>query len=198
MRAGRVVATDLSGANIRYAKQTVRKRNVEFYQCDVTQQFGRLNRSAPDGYDVVVLIDVIEHIPEKERPSLFENLAKIAKPNGLLAMTYPSPEYQRYLEANRPKELQIVDNVIELPELLREAGTAGWHLQSFARVDVWLAGQYVHCLLTRSVELSPIDSNARHAYPIRVIAKVSEAIRRRYRRWYYCDRLGLKSVADRN
>jgi hypothetical protein len=74
-----------------------------------------------------------------------------AGPDGVLLLTYPSPEYQRYLMQERPDELQIVDNVIEIEALFGEASAAGWHLKSFSYVDVWQENQYIHAVFLKDI-----------------------------------------------
>ena len=180
----RVVGIDISPANIEYARKTVRRRNVQFYQADITEQFSRLHEFSPTGYDILALVDVIEHIPEAERPKLFSDLEGIAKPNALLAITYPSPEYQRHLMAEKPEELRIIDNVIEIESLCREAAQSGWTLRLFKTVDVWLRGQYVHCIFgrcTETISLEPIKINRW----FRMISMASRFLLRPYRLWYY-------------
>jgi hypothetical protein len=59
-----------------------------------------------------------------------------AGPDGVLLLTYPSPEYQRYLMQERPDELQIVDNVIEIEALFGEASAAETLLRQATYVKV--------------------------------------------------------------
>ncbi|MEX2588166.1 MAG: class I SAM-dependent methyltransferase [Actinomycetota bacterium] len=187
-RRAHVIGVDISPANIRFARNTVRRPNVRFVQVDVTEQFRRLGELSPAGYDVIALVDVIEHIPATERPRLFSELQAIARPDSTLLMTYPSPEYQRHLMAHNPGELQIVDNVIELDELCREAGLGGWSLQSFARVDAWLQGQYIHCAFDRRAGVAAARP-ARPSILRRISSKVDRMIFRRYRAFCYRRRM---------
>lgn len=151
----RVFATDISAANIEYARRTVIAPNVHFFQADVTEQFDRLRAEAGRPFDVLALVDVIEHLPEESRPDLLFDLASLTKPDGLLALTYPSPEYQRYLMASQPEELQVIDMAIELESLLEEAWTAGWKLHSFRYVDIWLRNQYIHAVFVKCHDVTP-------------------------------------------
>lgn len=183
----RVIGVDISRANIEYAKKTIRRRNVEFVHVDIIDQFDRLQQFSPSGYDVLALVDVIEHIPTEQCKKLFSDLERIARSDSRLVLTYPSPEYQRYLAAENPGELQIIDNVIELNELCREAGEFGWSIRSFRKVDVALQNQYVHCVFVRRTEaLCPVQ--VKRSPLIRFIRSIGRRSLRPFRRWYYRDR----------
>jgi hypothetical protein len=62
-----------------------------------------------------------------------------------VVLTFPSPQYQRYLRAENPRDLQIIDEVIELADLLALANDTGFTLRHFSLEDVWFKNQYVHC-----------------------------------------------------
>lgn len=146
-RGGRVWGIDLGGRNVWYASHTVRKSNVSFFRADILADAGQIRERTGGAFNVITLVDVIEHIPEAERPGLFVRLRELSAPNALLILTYPSPQYQRHLRRNKPQELQIIDNVVELPTLLAEAGAAGYSLRHYSLEDVWMRNQYVHGVL---------------------------------------------------
>jgi hypothetical protein len=120
---------------------------VSFFRADILADAGQVRERTGGAFNVITLVDVIEHIPEAERPGLFVRLRELSAPNALLILTYPSPQYQRHLRRSKPQELQIIDNVVELPTLLAESGAAGYSLQHYSLEDVWMRNQYVHCVL---------------------------------------------------
>ncbi len=148
LRGGHVWGIDLGGRNIWYASHTVRKSSVSFFTADILTDAGQIReRTGGGAFNIITLVDVIEHIPEAERSGLFVRLRELSAPNALLILTHPSPQYQRWLQRNRPQELQIIDNIVELPTLLAEAGAAGYSLRHYSLEDVWMRNQYVHCVL---------------------------------------------------
>jgi len=146
-RGGRVWGIDLSPRNVWYASHTVRKSNVSFFTADALADAEQIRERTGGAFDVITMVDVIEHIPEGERAALLATVRALSAPNAVLVLTYPSPQYQRWLHANRPQELQIIDNVVELPALLAEAGAAGYGLRHYSLENVWMRNQYVHCVL---------------------------------------------------
>ena len=153
----KVIGVDISAANIEYARKTISLSNVKFIQASVTEQFERLLDLCPGGFDAISLIDVIEHIPVGQRQHLFENISKLTTREAILVITYPSPEYQRYLLENNQSELQLIDNIVEPHELLTEVAPFGWKLRYFSYVDVWRHNQYIHVVF---FEIDPSHAHA--------------------------------------
>ena len=146
---GRHWACDLSDENLWYARMTAARKNLTYVQCDVGNEFPAFRRDLPATVDLVTMIDVIEHIAPANRSRLLTDLSGILAEGGKLIVTYPTPDYQRYLIANKPEELQPVDEITEADALVREATAAGLILHGFKTVDMEFAGQYVHCIFTR-------------------------------------------------
>ncbi len=167
------LGVDLSEANIRNARETVKASNVEFVLASVTEQFSELRSRIGRSPNAICMVDVIEHVPEVDRPSLFANLADMASSDCMLLTTYPSPEYQRHLLKNNPEERQIIDNVIEIDELLREASVAGWRLRYLKYIDVWHTNQYIHVALARDLSLKPLP-----APPAGLFRQIARSLRR--------------------
>lgn len=150
----RVFGVDLSTANIGYAKKTVKASNVSFHAASVTNQFETLLAASKSKFDLVTLIDVIEHIPDGERVALFHAISSVTNPDSQLVLTYPSVEYLTYLAENDPSELQIIDNKIPPLVLAQEVSDAGWFLQSLRYV---LGNRYIHVIFRkqRAIEALP-------------------------------------------
>lgn len=153
---GFVLGIDLSPRNIWYAEQTARASNLAFAALDVVSEHSAIREKLGGLADVVVLVDVIEHIPEEDRPGLLQQLRALSSENAWLVMTYPSPQYQRYLAKHEPEALQIVDNVVELDQLLLETQQAGYHLSHYSYVDTGMTNQYCHAVFRAEIPLSLI------------------------------------------
>lgn len=62
---------------------------------------GYFPRDLPKGlpsFDVIVMLAVLEHFPESEKPSLARGCADCLRPGGRLVITVPSPAVDRILE----------------------------------------------------------------------------------------------------
>ena len=188
---GLTVGCDISESNIWYARQTVRAPNVRFVACDILREPDALREWA-GRFDVIGVVDVIEHLPLAWHPEFFATLKQIAADSCALVLTYPSPNYQRYLKAREPAELQIVDEVVEPEVLIANAAAAGFTLQHYSLEDVWLREQYVHCVFgtDRAGILDPQPTATPWPQRIRRVAgKAVSTIMRPLRRRKYISRV---------
>ena len=189
---GKVIAFELGGRNVWYAKRTITAKNVQFVQADIFDPGLSLEAFISTKVNLFVLVDVIEHLPTDQLPRLFEIFASHAAENAQVILTYPSPQYQNFLRAENPQELQIVDNVIELESLLVCAGRFGFSIKEFRLVDVWLTNQYAHLVLQSGSKLRPVDDQEGRSVFQRianVAYRLCGPIVRRYRQWKYIDRV---------
>jgi SAM-dependent methyltransferase len=95
-------------------------------------------------YDVVVLPDVIEHIPLEMHDALFGRIASWVKPEGFVLAHYPNPHHLEWFHLNHPERLQIVDQPIHADVLLANAYRHGLYLDYFERYAIWIReGDYI-------------------------------------------------------
>jgi 2-polyprenyl-3-methyl-5-hydroxy-6-metoxy-1,4-benzoquinol methylase len=145
---GYIWGCDISDKNVWYAKQTVEKGNVTFFTANIIEDAQKVkDEIGSETIDIIYLIDVIEHIPIEYHSELFKFFRTICNHRAKIILTYPSPQYQRYLKENNPDELQVIDQIIELDELLKKTGEAGFSLRHYSLEQVWsMHNQYVHCV----------------------------------------------------
>jgi trans-aconitate 2-methyltransferase len=153
--AGVIWACDLSDNNIAQARHRCRRDNVYFRTCDVLREFDQLRSWMSESVDVAVVVDVLEHLPLGTHAAFFRNLHSVMSENATLIVTYPSPQYQRHLREKSPDELQIIDEIIELPHLLQISSDNQFLIKHFSLEDVWLTNQYIHCVLSKTLPLTP-------------------------------------------
>jgi trans-aconitate 2-methyltransferase len=149
-RAGTVWACDLSEQNIWYAKRTVNLPNLYFRSIDLLREFDKINEWVNRPPDLVTLIDVLEHLPINEHEGLFRNLSRLMAKESRMVLTFPSAQYQRYLQKNEPEELQIIDEILELSHIAELASSCGFVVEHFSLENIWMTNQYAHCVLRKS------------------------------------------------
>jgi 2-polyprenyl-3-methyl-5-hydroxy-6-metoxy-1,4-benzoquinol methylase len=158
-KKGKVWACDLSGQNIWYAEKTVCLPNVSFKAVDVLHAFNEIQTWINSPLDVVVMIDVIEHLPLEQHQSLLCKIKEIMTNDAYLVLTFPSAMYQMYLQTEKKDELQIVDESVTLSHLCKVAADAGFQIKHFSLQDMWLTNQYVHAVLQPNCDLKPVQQN---------------------------------------
>jgi trans-aconitate 2-methyltransferase len=140
---GSVLAIDLSPASIESAEQRLSSfDNVRLLAADVfeTDLEGR--------FDIVVLPDVIEHIPLDNHRTLFERVSSWVKPDGFVLLHYPSPHYQEWNRKHHPDRLQIIDQMVHVDALSSNTYPNGLYIDHLATYPIWIReGDYVVAVL---------------------------------------------------
>jgi len=143
---GSILGVDLSPRSIATAEKRLASReNVSLMAADVVS--ADVNRQ----FDVVLLPDVIEHIPLELHDALFSRIASWVKPDGFVLLHYPNPHHLEWCHANHPEKLQIVDQPIHADLLTANAYRHGLYLSYYERYSIWLReGDYIVAVLRPS------------------------------------------------
>ena len=160
LNQGKILACDLGENNINYARKTIQSKQIEFLNVDIIENFelirSKLSETDLITTDLITMVDAIEHLPPNSYEQLFSNLSQISCDRTKLILTYPSPEYQLYLQQNEPEELQIIDEIIEIEHLLPLAVKYGFNLEYFTYLDIWKKNQYIHCVFSKQRPCQPM------------------------------------------
>lgn len=148
--ASRVVGVDISERNIEIAREYAGSERTELKVLDILDGAESLAPLGP--FDVVILPDVIEHVPKDRYPRLFAAVEGFLARPGRVLITYPSPEYQEHLKKNDASALQLVDETVQLDDILRHTSL---ELVLFSYKHVWNENQYVHVVLTSDRSFRP-------------------------------------------
>jgi SAM-dependent methyltransferase len=151
-KSGNTWACDISDKNIAYAKNTVRNKRINFVVADIINDFQLIKEIITSPIDLIMMIDVIEHLPPGNLESLFNNFSTITNQDSLIILTYPSPEYQNYLRVNQPEELQVIDENIYISDLERYAIRSGFQLMFFSYQDLGRKNQYIYCVFSKNLK----------------------------------------------
>lgn len=121
---GKLVATDISKERIESCRRNLGKyKNASFVLTDMTDFI-------PDGkFDLIVLPDVLEHIPEEAHFELFRLMSQYLNEDGLIFIHLPHPTALDYVRKHNPEALQIIDQSIATDGLLRNAYSHGLRLE---------------------------------------------------------------------
>lgn len=145
-----VTGFDISPRSIDLAKTVFERGNLSFSD----GQIETLNR--PAGFDLIVLVDVYEHIAATDRPGFDAALGRLLAPGGRLVLTFPTPAYQQFLRASHPDKLQPVDEDIDISVLQQLATATGTRMLMFNERSIWTSGDYAHAVLDRSATGRPV------------------------------------------
>ncbi|MFY0689697.1 MAG: class I SAM-dependent methyltransferase [Cyclobacteriaceae bacterium] len=129
-KEGALTATDISPKSLEIARKKLAKyANVIIREIDLTTQ------EIDGDFDLIVLPDVIEHIPIDKHKSLFAKLSIRLKFGGCVFIHIPDPNHLEWTIKHNPTELQIIDQPIHthiLSANLLDTGLYIHHLESYS------------------------------------------------------------------
>lgn len=163
-----VTSIDISAENIRIAKLVCESFNVDFIVSDMLNE-GLSSAMKGLSFDVIVLIDVIEHIPLDQHEKLFDRMTGLLRENGRIILTFPSTGYQDYLRSKKPEALQVIDENVHLGEMFTYPHLRPVYLRY---VDVYMKQQYVHLVMEKAGESFFCQQKIQIRFGERVINKL--------------------------
>ncbi|MFK7923523.1 MAG: methyltransferase domain-containing protein [Bacteroidia bacterium] len=132
LRRGSLLGIDISPKSIEVAnKRFSTSSNAKFAVSDMS------DFEATAAYDVIVLPDVLEHIPVAQHPDLFRRLKAAIRPGGFIFIHIPYPRFLAWQHIHQPDNLQIIDQALSTDTLLRDAYAAGFYLEQLASYSIF-------------------------------------------------------------
>lgn len=150
-----VLSLDISDVNVSVARLTAKSDNTRFEVIDITKDADKIRSYGK--FDVVLIFDVIEHIEKGNYAKFFSVLEELLSDSGMILLTYPSPQYQKYLKEHDPKSLQIVDQIVLLPDILNVTKLLPY---SYSYQHIWYKNQYIHLVLKSSIDYTAESSRS--------------------------------------
>jgi SAM-dependent methyltransferase len=161
--ATEILGVDFSHGNLDIAKQFFSAPNVRYVLMSADDEF------TFGTFDLIVLMDVYEHVAVEDRPKLHENIRRSLNSDGAVILTVPTPKHLAWLRANNPSEIQPIDENIT-PELLCSiACDLGRDLLIYREVNVWHYGDYAHAVIGKSQFPRPIHELRRERWRRRLV-----------------------------
>lgn len=109
----KVIGVDLSPKLIEFAKANSAHKNAEYFVGDITKvDFGKKK------FDVICLVDVMEHIPREKIPDLIKNIGRYAHQNTIIYLNIPDARLQVWMRGSHLNRLQIIDEAYSIEEIL--------------------------------------------------------------------------------
>jgi SAM-dependent methyltransferase len=145
-----VVGVDISPRSIEVARQLYTR--PQFEVCAPPRD------PFPGGaYDLIVLIDVLEHFPPGSLPAVFRRINQVASQDAVVAVNMPSK-----LFALRGTSAQLIDEAVNFGEVVSASAEIGMEPLRVSRYGVEYTNQYVFATLSRSYDVSsPLRSSVR-------------------------------------
>jgi colanic acid/amylovoran biosynthesis glycosyltransferase len=140
-----VTGYDLSPAMVAIAKRLFVSDDLTFSVFDITSCHEHLGSQ----YDVIVMLDVYEHIPRSLRSRVHQTLRRMLTQRGTLILSCPTVEHQQYLRDHHPEGLQPVDEDVTFSDVSALARDVGGQVCYYHYQSIWRPNDYVHITICR-------------------------------------------------
>ena len=125
IKSGNFVGVDISKESIELAQKLYANyKNAEFIVNDMSEFTHKLK------FDVVVLPDVLEHIPVEQHNNLFKVLSQVTTSDAVVLINIPEPNCLNWARKHHPEKLQIIDQSLSMQDLLNNTYPHGFKLFS--------------------------------------------------------------------
>ena len=145
-----VIGADVSLLSIEVAKTCFRRPNLSYRAGLVTE--GVFTGS----FDLVVLMDVYEHIALSDRRSLHATIKSLLSDEARVIITVPTPATQNDAREGNPSLLQPVDEDVTPADILSLAADTDTQLLYNREVGIWRYGDYAHAVVGRYQSLAGV------------------------------------------
>ena len=161
---GKVEAFDPSERSIKYAQEHIQKNNIFFKVSDIlnfTPQF------AP--YDLILIFDVLEHIPEADHFEIFSKIKSWMNDETLLLINLPNPEYIIFDQKYHPEQLQEIDQSVFIKHLIPIFSSLSLELKYLETYSVWVKEDYQFLIIQKQKDFTEVQLSTLRSFPEKTI-----------------------------
>jgi len=183
-----ITGMDISTMSIQIATKLFSDDKLNFIESILTP--GTFNEQ----FDLIVFMDVYEHIAVTDRPDVHAALAKILRNKGKIILTVPTPHNLIWSLANKPETMQPVDEHISYEVIGRLSADTGAEVILYEKKNVWNVGDYAHIVLEKNSDFEaaffknkPVTAIQRSG---RILNKIKYKIGSAFRKLYVRKKLG--------
>lgn len=178
--AAEVNGLDISTHSIQIAKKLFTGSNLKF-------QSGILTGDTFEGkFDLIIFMDVYEHIAVHDRPVVHAAIAKLLNNKGRLFLSVPTPHNLKWCLKHKPETMQPVDEFISFDVITELANDTGSEVLLYQIKDIWNQGDYAHVVFEKNADFEaaffqpkPVNSQQRLRRILnKGIYKIGSAVRR--------------------
>jgi len=135
-----VVGLDISARSIETARRLFGDEKLSFVEGELKPG------TVPGPFDLIVLMDVYEHIAQAERPALHAVLRELRSPEGRIVLAFPTPRHLAHLREHEPECIQPIDEDVDVESVNVLARDTDTTPLLYRHVGVWHEGDYAHAV----------------------------------------------------
>jgi len=184
----KITGIDISVLSIAIAQKLFANRKVNFMVSLLTEE------TFEEEFDLIVFMDVYEHIAVFDRPVVHNALKSILRNKGKIFLSVPTPQNLRWSLINKPETMQPVDEHISFDVIGKLATDTGTEVQLYQVKSIWNTGDYSHVVLEKNDDFeSAFFSNkpvSKLEKANRIINKIKNKVTQPLRRYLVHQKLG--------
>ena len=139
-----ITGIDISTMSIQIAKKLFADDKLNFIESILTPE------TFNEQFDLIIFMDVYEHIAVADRPDVHAALAKILRNKGKIILTVPTPHNLIWSLVNKPETMQPVDEHISYEVIGKLSADTGAEVILYEKKNVWNVGDYAHIVLEKN------------------------------------------------
>lgn len=165
---GQFLGCDISEESILSARHFVDASRARFLCTDMS------DFSDKEQFDLVVFPDVLEHIPQELHKNIFERIAAVCSSNCVWFVHIPNPEASDNVRKHKPHLLQIIDQALDLSQLISDAKSVGFQIDSLEKYAIHTnAPNYVKLVFRNNLTLDRLENKPKYLMAIQnVLARL--------------------------
>ena len=183
-----ITGIDISTLSIQIAQKLFADDKLSFRETILTPQ------TFNEQFDLIIFMDVYEHIAVNDRPEVHAALAKILNNKGKIILTVPTPHNLKWSLVNKPETMQPVDEHISYEVIGKLAADTGTEVILYQLKNVWNVGDYAHIVLEKNDDFEaaffhpkPVTAGQRGQ---RILSKAKAKLGSFFRKSYVRRKLG--------
>ncbi|MDO1451006.1 class I SAM-dependent methyltransferase [Rhodocytophaga aerolata] len=150
-----IVGLDISSRSIEMATKLFASSKLKFIE-------GTLDKGKLSGkFDLILLIDVYEHIAISERATLHKTIKELITEEGKVILSFPTPRHLAWLRMHDMSNIQPIDEDIDVITISKFAQEINKEVILYKELSVWHAGDYAHAVLGSRIGWKPESDRIR-------------------------------------
>jgi len=184
-----IIGIDISTLSIQIAQKLFGDDKLTFRETILTPDTFK-----DEQFDLIIFMDVYEHIAVNDRPDVHAALKKLLKNKGRIILTVPTPHNLKWSLINKPETMQPVDEHISYEVIGKLAADTDSEVMLYQLKNVWNVGDYAHIVLEKNDDFEaaffspkPVTAKQRTS---RIVGKLKAKLGSFIRRYQVRKKLG--------
>lgn len=163
-----VTGLDISTKSIEIANKLFANNKTRFVEGILTPD------TFKETFDLIIFMDVYEHIAVHDRPVVHAAIKKILNDKGRLMLSVPTPHNLKWSAVHKPETMQPVDEHISLSVINQLALETDTEVLLYQTKDIWNVGDYAHVVFEKN---SNFEEAFFHSKPVSFRYKITRGVK---------------------